>query len=402
MTTQAAHRSWVGTRPLGAAPAGAVAMLSVSLSVALVGPLGLQLERSLGIDSEYLGMLVALYFAGWVVVSPVASALFRHFGPLAVVRTTTIGGGLLLVGMTVFGNRAWHLAVLMPVAGAAAGVAQPSIHAYLASALPAHKLGGAMGLKQAVSPASSLLAGLAVPTIALTVGWRWAFLVAVLPALVTLVLLEREAIEEGPKMAPPALPALPHLRALVVLMLGSGLATSYASTVLTFMVVSAVRTGFQPAAAGILVAVVSSVAVLARLGFGVLANRFVSRPFRWAAVMVLAGAAGCGLLAVGTSQHLPVAFALGAAVAVGIGWGWSGLFYLGVVGSTPGSEAKATSIVQVGGGAGTALGPLIFGVVASSLGFSAVWVGAGCVGVVAALAMIIGAHLLPARSPGVR
>jgi cyanate permease len=372
-------------------------MLSVSLSVALVGPLGVQLEHSLGIDSEYLGVLVALYFAGWVAASPVASTLSRRFGPLAVMRTTTICGGLLLVAMTLLGNRAWHLAVLMPVSGAAAGIAQPSINAYLASALATRKLGGAMGLKQAVSPASSLLAGLAVPTIALTVGWRWAFLVATLPALVTLVLLEREMADEEPTKERPPASALPPLRALVVLMLGSGLATSYASTVLTFVVVSAVQTGFRPAAAGILVAVVSSVAVAARVGLGAVANRLVSRPFIWVTVMVLSGAAGCGLLAVGTSQHILAVFALGASIAVGVGWGWSGLFYLGVVGSNRGSEAKATSIVQVGGGAGTALGPLVFGVVASSLSFTAVWIGAGCVGVVAACTMVIGARLLGAH-----
>ena len=372
-------------------------MLSVSLSVSLVGPLGVQLERSLGIDSEYLGVLVALYFAGWVAASPAASALSRRFGPLAVVRATTIGGGLLLVGMALLGNRAWHLAALMPVSGAAAGIAQPSINVYLAAALPARKLGGAMGLKQAVSPASSLLAGLAVPTIALTVGWRWAFLLAMLPALVTSVLLEREVVDEEPTKERPPASALPPLRALVVLMLGSGLATSYASTVLTFVVVSAVRIGFRPASAGILVAVVSSVAVLARVGLGAVANRLVSRPFRWVTAMVLGGAAGCGLLAVGTSQHLLAVFALGAAVAVGVGWGWSGLFYLGVVGSNRGSEAKATSIVQVGGGAGTALGPLVFGVVASSLSFTAVWVGAGCVGVAAAFAMVAGSRLVSNR-----
>ena len=371
-------------------------MLSVSLSVALVGPLGVQLERSLGIDSEYLGVLVALYFAGWVVASPVASALSRRFGPLVVVRTTTIGGGLLLAGMAVLGDRAWHLAALMPVSGAAAGIGQPSINAYLASALPAHKLGHAMGLKQAVSPASSLLAGLAVPTIALTVGWRWAFLVAMLPSFVTSVLLEREVVDRVPGNEQSS-SSLPPLRALVVLMLGSGLATSYASTVLTFVVVSAVRIGFRPASAGILVAVVSSIAVLARVGLGAVANRLVSRPFTWVTAMVLGGAAGCGLLAVGTSQRLPVVFALGAAVAVGVGWGWSGLFYLGVVGSNRGSEAKATSIVQVGGGAGTAIGPLVFGVVASSLSFTAVWVGAGCVGVAAALAMVAGSRLVSNR-----
>lgn len=379
---------------MGAAPAGALAMLSVTLSAALIGPLGVQLEHSLGIDSEYLGMLVALYFAGWVAASPIAATLSARFGRLAVVRATTIAGGLLLFALSILGNRDWHIAVLMPVCGAAAGIAQPSINAYLASALPSHKLGGAMGLKQAVSPAASLLAGLAVPTIALTIGWRWAFVAAAVPALLTMALLEREAGDGHPSDARSVPSALPPLRALVVLMIGSGLATSCASTVLTFVVVSAVRTGIAPAVAGVLVAVVSSVAVVARVGLGALANRVVARPFAWVTVMVVGGATGCGLLAVGTSMHVPLVFGLGATIAVGVGWGWSGLFYLGVVGSNRGSEAKATSIVQVGGGAGTALGPLVFGVVASSMSFTAVWLGAGCVGIVAAIAMVSGAHLL--------
>lgn len=372
-------------------------MLSVSLSAALIGPLGVQLEHSLGIDSQYLGMLVALYFAGWVAASPVASTISARYGRLAVMRTMTAGGGLLLVAISVLGNRAWHVALLMPICGAAAGVAQPSINAYLASSLPSHKLGGAMGLKQAVSPAASLLAGLAVPTIVLTAGWRWAFVVATLPAIVTMLLLERKT--DGDVLSGPPLPssALPPLRALLVLMVGSGLATSYASTVLTFVVVSAVRIGFRPGAAGILVAVASSVAVAARVGLGAVAHRRVSRPFRWVTVMVACGAMGCGLLAVGTAFHQPVAFVAGATVAVGVGWGWSGLFYLGVVGSNRGSEARATSIVQVGGGAGTALGPLVFGAVASTASFTVVWLGAGCVGVVAAFALVVGAQLMGRR-----
>ena len=193
---------------------------------------------------------------------------------------------------------------------------------------------------------------------------------------------------------PPPRSHLPPLRALVVLMVGSGLATRSASTVLTFVVVAAVRIGIRPGPAGVLVAVASSVAVVARVGLGAVANRVVARPFAWVTVMVAGGAFGCGSLAVGTSLHSSVVFGLGATIAVGVGWGWSGLFYLGVVGSNRGSEARATSIVQVGGGAGTALGPLAFGVVASSVSFTAVWLGAACVGVVATVAMVAGSRLL--------
>jgi len=181
---------------------------------------------------------------------------------------------------------------------------------------------------------------------------------------------------------------------LVGLMVGSALATGCASIVVTFVVVAAVKTGFRPGAAGVLVAGISGLAVIARLFLGALANRLVTRPLMWVATMVMLGAMGCGLLAVGTNLHQLAVYALGATIAVGIGWGWSGLFYLGVLESNRGSEARATSVVQVGGAAGWAIGPLVFGAVASSMSFTVVWLGAGCVGALAAIAMLAGSRLV--------
>ena len=48
----------------------------------------------------------------------------------------------------------------------------------LSRQVPAGRQGLSFGVKQAAIPVSTLLAGAAVPVVALTVGWRWAFVLA--------------------------------------------------------------------------------------------------------------------------------------------------------------------------------------------------------------------------------
>ena len=53
----------------------------------------------------------------------------------------------------------------------------------LARSVPASRLGLSFGIKQAAIPIATLLAGAAVPTVALTIGWRWAYLIGAAVAL---------------------------------------------------------------------------------------------------------------------------------------------------------------------------------------------------------------------------
>src|SRR5205823_1137887 len=57
----------------------------------------------------------------------------------------------------------------------------------LARSVPAHRLGLSFGVKQAAIPLATLLAGAAVPAVALTVGWRWAYVIAAGLAVLALV-----------------------------------------------------------------------------------------------------------------------------------------------------------------------------------------------------------------------
>ena len=53
----------------------------------------------------------------------------------------------------------------------------------LARYVPAHRLGLSFGIKQSAIPLATLLAGAAVPAVALTVGWRWAYVIGAALAL---------------------------------------------------------------------------------------------------------------------------------------------------------------------------------------------------------------------------
>ena len=68
------------------------------------------------------------------------------------------------------------VALRMPgLGGLGNAISHPATHLLLAREVSQNRQGLAFGIKQAAIPAATLIAGLAVPLVATTVGWRWAF-----------------------------------------------------------------------------------------------------------------------------------------------------------------------------------------------------------------------------------
>ena len=67
------------------------------------------------------------------------------------------------------------LVVALGFGGLSNALAQPAANALVVRSVAARRQGLALGVKQAAIPMATLLAGLAVPSLGLTVGWRWAF-----------------------------------------------------------------------------------------------------------------------------------------------------------------------------------------------------------------------------------
>ncbi|TYB37740.1 MFS transporter [Micromonospora sp. AP08] len=368
--------------------AGAIATtIACVLPVFLVGGLAVQMGDDLGFTPARLGLAVSVYFGVSALASVPSGALVERYGSAVVAR----GGILLSAGslLAVAGLARSYpvLVVLLALSAAANALGQLASNAALARHVPAHRQGLSFGLKQAAIPVSTLLAGAAVPTVALTAGWRWAFVVAALAALAALPAVppaERDRVRRAAGRAGRA------TTALVVVGVAATLAAAAANALGTFVVDSAAGRGLSPALAGLTLTLGSAVCVAARVGAGWLADRRETGHVALIAGMLVVGAVGLALLAVSG----PVPLVAGVVLGFGLGWAWPGLMNFAVVRLHPQAPAAATSITQTGVYAGGCVGPLGLGAIADLAGYPAMWGTAAAAMLLAALCMLIGSRLL--------
>lgn len=335
---------------------GAVVTVGV-LPVFLVGGLAVQIRTELGLSVSLLGLAGSMFFATSALAARVLAAVTERVGPPAALRLAAAGSGACLAALAVVPSTAWLIVVLC-LAGIPAALSQPAANELLMVRVPIHRRGFAFAVKQSAIPASTLLAGLAVPTVGLSVGWRWAFLIAG-----GLGLLAVPAVPRSPRWRPIRSAGPPRRSAgllLLALAAVTGLGAAAANAMGTFTTVSAVHVGFDPATAGLMLGLGSAVGLGMRLVAGVVADRAQPDLLRMVAAMLGLGAVGYLLLAVG---H-PVAFVFGLVLGFGAGWAWPGVFNYAVAARFPDRVASATSVTQTGVYIGAAGGPLLFGVVA--------------------------------------
>ena len=97
------------------------------------------------------------------------------------------------------------LLAFLAVGGSANALAQPAANLLLARDVPVHRQGLGFAIKQAAIPIATLLSGLAVPAIALTVGWRWAFVASAALATASIATVpSRPRTARGARQARPA------------------------------------------------------------------------------------------------------------------------------------------------------------------------------------------------------
>lgn len=134
-------------------------------------------------------------------------------------------------------DNAWTLTVLLALAGVANGLGQPAANLLLATVVPARRLGLAMAAKQSGVPGGALLGGVAVPTVALTMGWRWGFVGGALLALVVVVAPPRVGVagRSSPVRSEPDLGA----RLLVMYSLVGLLGAAAAGSLVAFLTAGA-------------------------------------------------------------------------------------------------------------------------------------------------------------------
>jgi MFS family permease len=387
LPAETAPTSGNAVRPRRAATGALTTTIACSVPVFLVGGLAVQISHELNFSPAGLGLAVSAYFGASALASVPAGALVERYGSTRISRAAIGLAAASLLTIAIAASSLWSLIAILALGAAANAMGQLASNTSLARHVPTRRQGLSFGVKQAAIPVSTLLAGAAVPVVALTVGWRWAFVAAAVGATAALWLVP---VEKAEKRRARATPGSRATAALVVIGVAATLAAGAANALGTFLVDSAVGRGMAPGPAGLALTLGSAVCVAARVGGGWQADRFPSRQVGVIAGLLAAGAAGLGLLAVSGTVPLVAGVVLG----FGFGWAWPGLMNFAVVRLHPQAPAAATSITQTGVYAGGCLGPLGLGSLAAATGYPTMWTVAAVAMMLAAAFMVLGSRML--------
>lgn len=365
----------------------ACALVLAALPLFMVGGLAVQIKEEFAFTEAALGAGVTVGFVVGALSAPLGGRLADRIGPKTSVYVGSSLSAVSLAGLGLLTTGWGTMVVFLCLAGAAVAITDPGLAILVNRAIPAARQGLAFGIKEASIPAATLAAGVAVPAIALTAGWRWAFLIGLLPLAVVLGMLRRldtrkradTAATDGTQPAKPP----PNRRALLLAAIAAALGTAAASGVGIFLTDSAVSMGLSPANAGILLATGSVAGIVARVASGALADRTGGPQFKLIAAMLAAGAVTMALGGTGNTWLL----VLGTVGAFTGGWAWTGIFFLSLVKTNPDRAGAVAGIGTAGLGVGNAAGPLLFGVVAQTHSYGVAWLGAALVAGVAAVLM---------------
>jgi MFS family permease len=370
---------------------GAVTTTTVAvLPVFLTGALAVQISAELGFDPAGLGLVVALYFGISALASIPCGWLVERFGSGPTSRAAVTGVAVTMTAVAAFAYSYASLIAVLLCSAWCNVLGQLSSNLTLARYVPATRLGLSFGIKQSAIPLATLLSGVAVPAVALTVGWRWAYVIGAALALAALLVAPRDTA--GRERTVPA-PGERATAALSVIGIAGALAAAAANALGIFLVASAVERGISPGIAGLTLTMGSVVGLTLRLTHGWLADRRSGGHVAVVAGSLLLGAGGLALLAVpGTA-----ALVIGTVLGFGLGWAWPGLLQFAVVRLNPSAPAAATSIVQAGVYAGGFIGPVGFGFIATHASFPTAWFTGAVTMVVAAALMVLGRRMLVAH-----
>lgn len=364
------------------------ALVLAALPLFMVGGLAVQIKEEFGFGEADLGLGVTIGFVVGALTAPFGGRLADRIGP----RTTTYLGAslssLALLGLGLATTGWVTMVVFLCLAGLSVALTDPGLAIMVDRTVPVPRQGVAFGIKEASIPAATLAAGIAVPAIALTVGWRWAFTIGLVPLAAVLFLLPRLDVRmrvPEPENIPTTEPWKdpPRRTAILLAAVAAALGTAAASGVGIYLTTSAVAMGLSEGSAGILLAVGSTAGIAARIGSGVLADRIGGPQFKLIAGMLAIGALTMALGGSGNNILLVIG-TLGAFTG---GWAWTGIFFLSLVKTNPDRPGAVAGIGIAGLGVGNASGPYLFGLVAATFSYGAAWLAAAIAAGISAVLM---------------
>lgn len=364
-----------------------------TLPLFLTGALAVQMRVDLQFGVVGLGIAAATIRLSGVLASRPFGALADRIGPSAAMRIAVLMSMATSLLVTFWARDLTTLCIALAASGAANPLGQSGANILIARSVAANRRGLAFGLKQSALPLGTLIAGLTVPLIALTLGWRFAFgAIALLSAALAFAIPSVEHIEQA---RPSDRSALVTPRAQLLLLAGGMLLAMMAgSSLTTFAVDGAVTAGLSPSSAGTLLVAGSIGSILVRVGVGLRADRRDEDHFRTVVTLILMGSIGYGMLAAGTTNLIIVGVMIGFA----FGWGFNGLFWHAIIAMEPTAPGRVTGLVLPGGMMGAVIGPPVFGWIVEAAGYSLAWLVAGGWALMGAGVILTVSRGLPGRT----
>ncbi|ACU54073.1 major facilitator superfamily MFS_1 [Acidimicrobium ferrooxidans DSM 10331] len=364
-------------------PFSIAATTATTLPVFLIGGLEPVLRHAIDLTPSLEGAVVASFFVAGIVGAALAARILHRAAAFRLVRAGA-GASAVASAVIAFAVRGpILLAAALVVAGAANGILQPGVNEVLARVVRPGRRGWAFGIKQAAIPTATLLAGLALPLVALRSSWRTAFAATSILAVAIALGAKGFASYDGSQGAE-ARTRFVTPRSLLIVAAAMALGAGTANALGAFGVASLVHDHVQAAIAGYAAAAGSAAGLATRVGMGALADRRLQRPIRAVAVLLAVGVVGYAALATGVRALLLGGLLLGYAG----GWGWNGLVNFAVSERWPEHPGQATAIVQASAFAGSVVGPLGFGALVGAVGFHGAWVIDAVGALVACLGML--------------
>jgi MFS family permease len=367
----------VNLREARALSTGVALIVAAVLPGFLMASLAPRIRLDFSFDASELGLAVALFYAASAIASSSAGRLVDRVGAVLGMR---LAASLLVVaclGGAVLANSTFTLAGAAILAGVGNAIAGPGVTAMLNREMSQNRRGMAFGAMQAGAPLGAMLAGLALPSIAIPLDWRWAYVAAALIAIAAVTLAPAGPSVRAPSAQPGGRKRLGYVHALA---LAAVLASAAGVGFISFLVTYAIEEGIAEGPAGFLLGAVSMAAVISRIAVGAIADRGTGQGLGLVAAMLGASVAGYLLLIAGS----PAAIAIGALVVGLIGWGWPGALTHAVVERAPGAPAWAMGVMMSGLFAGAIAGPLLIGLLAERDAFAAAWLACSALAVAAA------------------
>ena len=363
----------------------ALSTISVVFPGLAAGSLAVQASDDFGVSEGSYGWALGTFFLAAAVTSIAGGRLVQVIGPRRQLSYGLAGAGIAqLVIAFLVPSFGWMLAALA-FAGVVNSGVQTAVNLALSQAdLP--RLGLAVATKQSAMPAAAMLGGIAVPAVALTLGWRWAYAMGALVALVAFGCVRRFIVDRPVTAARSVSIVESTSGALAAATVVSMLLAFSSGAINAWTVSSGVDAGLSEGAAGLMLSLAAGMGILFRLVAGTRVDVSSRPPFHMAAQLYVIGIAGFVLL----SLRVAPIHAVATVLAFAGGWIWPVFTNFAVMNANPRSAGAATGMTQMGVYVGVFSAPVITGQIIDRWGYQTMWlVVAGIAMCAAALAIVV-------------